>query len=424
MSVISSTMSPGTDPRADKEPANHSPDRMRVYLMDLWCFIPYYMARLCASLREQGVDAKLASVRFHLDRNYFRTVGLSPDRCLLDVGGNFSNTFLRRMAKSLEYMLNLCFLGLRVLKSEPTIVHVQYLPFLNRGFPFEIWFLRWVRYRGARVVHTVHNVTDQDAPDRHKSLYARAYCMADVLVCHGKEASAELVRSFGVPADKIQVIPHGPLFEKRPAGSQQEARANLALPPSEPLVLCFGAIRQYKGIPFLLDAWKGFIESGGKGRLLIAGTGDSRFLSLISEKVFANGLKSTVDLWLHYVPVDQLPLLHQAADVLVYPYKAVTTSGALLTGLNYGKAVIATNLPFFREYLRDDENALLVDYGDTNRLAFSLRVLLERPEERFRIAIALQNQHAQRVSWREISKATRECYENLLQGRPLKDQHF
>jgi glycosyltransferase involved in cell wall biosynthesis len=327
------------------------------------------------------------------------------------------------MAKSLEYILNLCFLGLRVLKSEATIFHVQYLPFLNRGLPFEIWFLRWVRYRGARVVYTVHNLTSQDAPDRRKSLHELAYRIVDVLLCHGKEARAELMRSFGVPADKIQIIPHGPLFDKRPAVSQQEARANLALPLAEPLVLCFGAIKQYKGIPFLLDAWKGFIESGGKGRLLIAGTGDPGLLRLIRKKVLAYELKSTVNLWLSYVPVDQLPLLHQAADVLVYPYKAVTTSGALLTGLTYGKAVIATDLPFFREYLRSGENALLVDYGDRNKLTFCLRDLLERPEERFRIAAALQNEHAQRVSWREISKATRECYEKLLQDRPSR-RHY
>ena len=117
-----------------------------------------------------------------------------------------------------------------------------------------------------------------------------------------------------------------------------------------------------------------------------------------------------------YVSVEQLPLLHQAADILVYPYKAVTTSGALLTGLNYGKAVVATNLSFFQEYLRDGENALLVDYRDVKGLACRLRILLEKPEERARIAAVLESQHARRASWREISQATRECYQNLLEG--------
>ena len=398
-----------------RETVTRSPVPIRVYVTDLWSFIPYYVARLCVGLREEGVDARLDSVRFHLDRNYFRAAGLAPDSRLFDIGGEIRYRFLRRIAKSLEYLLNLCVLGFEVPRSETTILHVQYFPFLNHGLSVELWFLEWIRYRRARIVYTVHNITDQDAPTRHKQLYRRAYSLADLLICHGKDACEELVGSFGIPREKIRVIPHGPLFEQRPATSPEEARTKLALPLGETIVLCFGAIRQYKGIQFLLDAWKRVIESGGRGKLIIAGTGDPRLLSSIRGRVSDNGLTSTVDLWLHYIPVDQLPLLHQAADVLVYPYKAGTTSGALLTGLNYGKAVVATNLPFFREYLCNNKNALLVDYGDLDALASSLHILLGMPEERFRIANTLRIENVHRITWREIAQATVDCYEELLE---------
>ena len=57
--------------------------------------------------------------------------------------------------------------------------------------------------------------------------------------------------------------------------------------------------------------------------------------------------------------------LYQDAEILVYPYGEVTTSGALMTGIGYGKAIVATRLPAFEQLLHDGENALLVAYGDT-----------------------------------------------------------
>ena len=391
---------------------------IRVYVMDMWSFIPYYMARLCASLRAESVDAILGSVRYHLDRGYFHKSGLAPDRLLIDAAGTIKSKFLRRLMKSCEYVANLAMLGIRLAISRPDILHVEYLPFLERGLGFELWFLKWVRRLGIRIVYTVHNVTRQDAPDQGMPLYRQAYNLADALICHGEEARAELTGKFGIAAEKIWVVPHGPLFEQGPRLSPQEARLKLGLERKETLVLCLGVISQYKGIPFLLDAWKEMKSAGVEGRLLIAGTGDQQVLSEIREKVAAEGLSASVDLWLQFIPVEQLPLLYQAADILVYPYKAGTTSGALLTGLNYGKAVVATKLPFFQEYLKDKETALLVDYGAPEALAFALQTLIQQPQQRSKLAIALVRQASKGIGWEEIAAKTRKCYDQVLKTGP------
>jgi glycosyltransferase involved in cell wall biosynthesis len=390
---------------------------IRVYMMDLWSFIPYYMGQLCSSLQEETVQVTLGSVRYHLDRNYFCKVGLNPDPVLFDVGGGIENGFFRRSVKGLEYLANLFLLATRFILSQPDILHVQYLPFLERGFSLEIWFVAWAKRRGIRVVYTVHNVTPQNAPDRYRPLQRRMYHLPDALICHGEEARSQLIKDYGISPDKIRVIPHGPLFAERPEVSPEEARIKLGLPVPEPLVLCQGVISEYKGIPFLLEAWKRVMELGAKGRLLIAGTGDPHLLSSIREKVSAGGLAASVHLWLEFVPVEKLPLLYQAADILVYPYKAGTTSGALLTGMNYGKPIVATKLPFFCEYLRDGESALLVGYGDTQALARSLRFLLDEPPERARIAGALLgSQGSTGASWSKIARTTRSCYDSVLEN--------
>jgi len=101
---------------------------------------------------------------------------------------------------------------------------------------------------------------------------------------------------------------------------------------------------------------------------------------------------------------------------LVYPYKEVTTSGALMAAVAYRKAIVATSLPAFQEVLRDKETALLVDYGDAEALASSLRRLILAPKERERLSFELASD-ASLNSWSRIARETRHCYASVLQDR-------
>ena len=382
-------------------------------MLELWSLIPYYMARLCTSLREKDVRVTVGTVGYHLDRKFFRRDGISLDPLLLDIGGGISSRLLRRIVKSLEYCLNLLFLSLRLLVSRPDLIHIQYLLFLELGIPLEIWFVRWVRFLRIPVVYTVHNVTRQGTGGKYDAVYQRTYNAADALICHGTEARNELIRKFGISEGKIWVIPHGPLFEKQTELSQERAREKLGIPRDEVLVLNLGVISRYKGIPYLLDSWKHVQAKGLKCRLIIAGTGDPALLSEIRDQVEKNGLSASVELRLRFIAVDELPLLYQCSDILVYPYREGTTSGALLTGLSYEKPIVATRLPFFQENLREGETALFVDYGDVEGLAHSLTDLICDPQKRGSLAMNLVGQRQSRAEWANIAAATLNCYRSL-----------
>jgi glycosyltransferase involved in cell wall biosynthesis len=391
-----------------------------VYLLDLWSFIPYYMAHLTKALRNESVKVTLGSTKYHLDRNYFRSKGIEVDSLLLDFGGTLKSGPFRRMVKTFEYLVNLAVLGIRLPVSGLGVLHVQFLPFLDRGYRLEIWFLKWIRSRQIKIVCTVHNLADRDSRKGSKPLFKALYELSDAIICHGPEAREQLIGDFGIMPERVWVIPHGPLFAEKPTESQMASRVKLGLPLDETIVLCAGVISEYKGIPFLLDAWKRHLTPGSKSRLLIAGTGDASLLDQIREKVRAEGLADSVGLWLRFIGVDELPLLHQSADILVYPYKACTTSGALLTGLNYEKAIIATRLPFFQGQLKEDVEALMVDFGDTNALAQKLRELSDSPEKRQRLALAVANRPRVDDAWKKIALATIECYSRLFSRGDLR----
>jgi glycosyltransferase involved in cell wall biosynthesis len=390
---------------------------LRVCLLDLWSFVPYYVSALAAALRANKTEATLASVRYHLDRDYFIKCGVVNDPGLLDYAGAIRITGLRRALKLPEYLLNLAMFAARFRYSKPDVLHVQLLPLLEKELPFELWFMNFAKRLDIPIVYTVHNVNLQELLQRggvEGRSFRRAYHVADALICHGEAAKERLVREFSIPNEKIWVIPHGPLFELRDHVQKTEARLKLGFPPNNSIVLFQGVISPYKGIGFLLEAWRKVQQEQPEARLVIAGTGERKLLDQIHKQAGMLGIRKSVDLHLRFIAIEELPLFYEAADILVYPYQSGTTSGALMTGLGYRKPIVATNIPLFEETLRPAQNSELVPYGDVDALASSLVSLLVDAEKRERLGQGSTASEAADNNWDHIAKQTLLCYEAVL----------
>jgi glycosyltransferase involved in cell wall biosynthesis len=413
--VLESFAQEVTDREGDLGPASSHP-RIRVLVMDLWCYIPYYDRCLCEALTGENLEITLGSVSPYQDPTYFARNGLSNDPGLVDVVPKLGirNDNVRRVLMLVECCVNMAALLARFAISKPELVHVQWIPLVRR-LPFELWFLRLVKRLGAKLVYTVHNVLPHDTGKEFVPVYMRVYREMDALICHTNEAKNQLVREFSIDAERVWVIPHGPLLHDARLCSRESARAALSLPKGETLILWQGIIRPYKGLDFLLESWRRIDAKNLKARLVIAGTGEAGLLQTIREQVVQMGLQETVRLDLRFIPDEELPTYYQAADMLVYPYKAVTTSGALMTAMAFKKAIVATKLLAFQEILQDRQTALLVDYGDFDALASSLRSLIQNPRERERLALGVTSLLGIN-SWSRIAKMTRQCYAAVLQG--------
>ncbi|HWZ45605.1 MAG TPA: glycosyltransferase family 4 protein [Candidatus Saccharimonadales bacterium] len=395
--------------------------RLRVAYLDLWCFIPYYMAAITTALADQNIQPQLLSSSYRLDPEYFRRRKIANNRGLLDLVSRrqVRIPWLRRWLKLTEYCFNLTLFTLKLLFAPPEIIHIQYLALLSRGLPVELWMLRIAKWRGIRLVCTVHNVLPHDTGDRYKAGFSRLYAMADLLICHNRAARARIEQEFGIPSKRIEVIPHGPLQQLPGSMTPQEAVEDLQLPKDRIIVLWQGVIAAYKGIEFLLEAWK---HVSSKALLLIAGAGEGPLLAKIKAKVEEpeSDLSNRVRLDFGFIPPEKLPAYYQAASVLVYPYSQITTSGALLTGLGYGKPIVATRLPAFEEMFHegkagnDGQSALLVEYGDARSLAAAINSLIESEPLRTRLGAASKRLAETAYSWEQIAIRTRQAYDALL----------
>jgi len=392
-------------------------DAIRVVMLDLLSFVPYYTGHLCAALRQSDeIRVALASITYSYDPGFFRRLGIRNNSGLVDLAFRIRHggQLLRRAAKLVEYGLNLTSILIRLIWSRPHVMHVQFLPLASYGLSIEAWILRLVRACGIRVVYTVHNVLPQDSQTRHRAVYRVMYRLADRLVCHDSGAAARLISEFAVNERRISVIPHGPMFERERHAEAGEARAQLGFTGDQCIVLWQGILRPYKGVSFLLKAWQQVCAKESRARLAIVGTGDPELLRAVEAEVQSLEIEGRVHLELRFVSVEELDGYHEAADVLVYPYSEITTSGALLTGIVRGKAIVATALPAFEQILRHDNTALLVPYGDVAALSATLLRLIRHPELRAQMGERLRRSQAGIASWSEIAEQTRECYRTAV----------
>lgn len=394
--------------------ANPTPVRpLRVSMLDLFSIVPYYTAELTAALkRRPGLTVELGAITYYLDPDCYRRLALNIAPGVINVVSRAKGLppLARKALKTIEYGGNLANVWRRSLTNPPDIVHIQFLPLALFGSPVELGFINGLRRRGVKIVYTAHNLLPHEAGQSRERLYRRFYESADRLICHDENARLALTRDFGQGRQRIDVIPHGPLLQSKSPVNPVAARSRLGLPRDIPLVLWQGILRPYKGVGFLLESWKLLQQSGVSARLAIVGTGDEQQTREIRERVQALGLADSVQLDFRFISVSDLEAFHSAADILVYPYSEVTTSGALMTGAGYGKAVVASRAPAFAQILEDGQNALLATYGNAGELAGCLNRLIGDAPLRTRLGQALQRTCAAGPAWDDIAAKTEECY--------------
>lgn len=380
-------------------------------MMDLWATVPYYTAYLSKALLANGANLCVGSITYYLDPNCFSSRGIPLDPGLLDVVGRFSLSRVpRRILKLLEALSNMAALTVRFLVSPPQIVHVQYLPMLRWPVPVDAWFVRMCRNRGSKIVLTVHDLLPHDTAQQYKRRFQSLYSGVDAIICHSDHVRHRLQTEFSIPGEKISVIPHGPFFYDLPEQPAPESIGTVASAPDRISVLWQGIIFPYKGLDLLLDAWKKVEAQVDSAWLTVAGTGSGDLLDQLREQVTQLGLKR-ITLNLRFISAEELVAVYRKADIVVYPYRAITTSGALATGLALGKTIVASDLPVFRELLRDGENALLINPRSSDELSIALVRLAQNPDLRRKLASAVSELNFGEHSWLSIAGDTMRTYE-------------
>ncbi len=393
--------------------------QLKVWMLDQFCFTPWYTAALAEALKRHGLSIRLVCSNFSREPHYFRSRGLSLEPGPLNRSATLPSPGAPcRLLRLAEALFNTRALQHTLKTKPPHVLHFQQTPLLSKGLRSDFALVASAHRAGVPIVHTVHNLVPHDTGHRLHSIYAEFYTAVDHLICHSTSTAEQLRAEFRVPADRVTVIPHGPLFASGVHIPVNSARERLGLPFNRRIFLFQGIFAPYKGLDTLLRAWKiciGQWQARGDlpPLLLIAGSGPSALELEVLRVSAVAGPSIRADL--AYIPTERLPQYYAAADILVYPYRQITTSGALLTGLSYCKPILASWLPAFGEYLNDGDNARLVEPDSPRSLAHAIQALAREGAGTLyeQLGPGAARNRERYTSWDAIAEQTLALYGNL-----------
>lgn len=267
--------------------------------------------------------------------------------------------------------------------------------------------LRGIRLRQGRIVYTMHNLDPHD-PGTSPLVIAAMRSLwrdADALHFHEPVAQVEFMRRTGRAAG-LYVAPHGHYIGAYPdTVNREQARRHLGIDPQAFVYLFLGQIRPYKGLETLVQAFRQHRDE--HARLVIAGH--------VAHPAYAGELATLaredrrIIFRIGYVADESVQFFLRSADVAVFPYREVTTSGAAILALSFGVPILVPAIGSFPELAVAGRGMVYEPNGLLNALAEARR--LATPEAR---QAALQ--YARTLDWVTIAHQHLAAYQRIAES--------
>ena len=223
----------------------------------------------------------------------------------------------------------------------------------------------------------------------------------DAYITHSESDKQLVAERYSIAPEKIHVIPHGLYDQYGELLDIKAARKNLLI-NDEFVILSFGLIRKYKGIPYLIRAFEQLPpEILEKSRLLIVGELWEDRKELL-DQIKASSFSDRITLVDEYVPDEKVNFYFSAADVVVLPYLRASQSGIAHIAMSFGKPVVVSEVGGLKESMAGYEGTFFVPPGNVDSIK---KAILSQLGER-------KHYEAPDQKWDKIIN----CYIELIQS--------
>ena len=268
--------------------------------------------------------------------------------------------------------------------------------------------------QGIKIIGTMHDVMPFEASNEDPAALDLLYSCVDHYVVGNEVELSKLQLYFQIPKKKIDIIQHGPytLFDNKKY-TKETARKELKILANKKVILFFGLLRPYKGLKYLIKAFKYVIKEIPNSWLYIST--DLSYSPQFNEylsRIEKTGASKYIQLVRDYIPSDKIEAVFKAADLVVLPYTQISQSGILGLAYAFRKPVVVTDI-------FPDVNTIERRFGgvakiaDENSLAKKIIELLSKPTKELEKMGNEGYKHSiQQSSWQQAAQKIHQIIKN------------
>ena len=280
------------------------------------------------------------------------------------------------------------------------------------------WSVKWAANRmNIPFISTFHGRYGLK-PEVFKKPYNRVMTKGRLVVAVSAFIQNHLMKEYGVPDQKIRLIPRGADINKFnmnsiSVGMLQDFAKEYDIPTDKPIVTLVGRLSRIKGHDVVLEALQQ-MKQKEVTVLFVGGNPKAGYDAELKQKIAALPKETSIKIFA--VPGDKMPLVYALSDVCIQPTLVPESFGrGIAEAQAMGRVVIASNHGGACELISNDRTGFLTPVGDSRILASVLdSVLAMSPSERQAIGMAAQTSVRENFSIQKMCDRTIALYKEIL----------
>jgi glycosyltransferase involved in cell wall biosynthesis len=271
---------------------------------------------------------------------------------------------------------------------------------------------------GTPIVSTIHateagrnsGIRDEQQKYINDTEWMLTYESSEVIV-NSNYMKNELQRLFGLPFEKINVIPNGvDLHIYDGIEKDYDFRRQYAM-DNEKIILFVGRLVYEKGIQNLIAAMPKILSNYHDAKLIIAGKGG--MIDELRAQVDYLGLGNKV-YFTGYLNSKQVKKMYKCADIAVFPSTYEPFGIVALEAMLSGNPVVTSDVGGLNEIVDHGVNGMKSYAGNANSIADSILTLLFDQKLCGEIVKNAQAKVKEQYNWQKIAQDTHFTYQKAI----------
>ena len=234
---------------------------------------------------------------------------------------------------------------------------------------------------------------------------------ASEVIVNSNYMKSELQRLFGLPFEKINVVPNGiNLTTFDGIERDYDFRRRYAM-DNEKIILFMGRLVYEKGIQHLIAAMPKILSGYRDAKLIVAGRGG--MIDELRAEVDALGIGNKV-YFAGYVNGKDVAKMYKIADVSVFPSTYEPFGIVALEAMLAGTPVVVSDIGGLNEIVQHRENGMKSYAGNANSLADSILEILYDHQLAQNIVKKAKEKVISQYNWSKIAQDTHYIYQKTI----------